>query len=430
MVQKEKIGIIGLGYVGLPLAVVLSRHFPVIGYDVSSKRVKELTKCYDWSGELSKESLASAKIKYTSDPADLKDATFIIVTVPTPVTDAKTPDLEPVKSAAEVIGKNITKGAVVVLESTVYPGVTEEFVGPIIEKSSGLKCGRDFTLGYSPERINPGDKEHGLERVVKVVSGQDGKTLERVSKVYGSICKAGVFRAASIKTAEAAKVIENIQRDLNIALMNELSIIFRRLGIRTKDVLDAASTKWNFMRFSPGLVGGHCIGVDPYYLTFRAQELGYNPEIILAGRRLNDNMSKIVVEMLVRRLNLAGKSTAKSTVLILGLTFKENVKDCRNSKVADIITELKSYNVNVLAFDPMLVGEPELVKHEFHLGMTPIEKVKNVDAVILAVPHADFKSFSLKKLKAWMPEKPILIDVKGFFDRSEAEKLGFSVESL
>ncbi len=430
MVQKEEIGVIGLGYVGLPLAVALSKHFPVIGYDISAKRVKELKQCHDWSGELSKEALSSSKIRYTANSADLKGATFIIVTVPTPVTDAKMPDLEPVKSAAETVGKNIAKSAVVVLESTVYPGVTEEIVGPIIEKFSGLKCGKDFTLGYSPERINPGDKEHGLERVVKVVSGQDDKTLERVSRVYGAVCKTGVFKAASIKTAEAAKVIENIQRDLNIALMNELSIIFHRLGIRTKDVLDAASTKWNFMRFSPGLVGGHCIGVDPYYLTFRAQELGYTPEIILAGRRLNDNMAKVVVEMLVQSLNLAGKSTAKSTVLILGLTFKENVKDCRNSKVVDIIAELKRYGVNVIAFDPMLVGEPELVKHEFHLSMTPLEKIRKVDAVILAAPHAAFKSLSLKQLKAWMPDKPILIDVKGFFDRRKAEKAGFSVESL
>ncbi len=428
--MKEKICVIGLGYVGLPLAVLLSKHLEVIGFDVNKKRVEELKRNYDWTAELTKEELAAAKIKYTNSTTQIKNGTFFIITVPTPITDKKIPDLQYVKQAAELVGKNISKEAVIVLESTVYPGVTEEVVAPIIEKASRLKCGKDFTMGYSPERINPGDKEHTIDKVIKVVSGQDAKTLKRVSAVYKTVCKAGVFEAASIKTAEAEKLVENIQRDVNIALMNELSTIFHKIGIRTKDALDAAATKWNFMKFSPGLVGGHCIGKDSYYLAFKAKELGHKTEFILEARKINDSMPEFVVDMLARHLKKLDKSIAKCKVLILGLTFKENVKDCRNSRVANIIALLRSRGSEVYAFDPLLVNEPELVKHHFNIEITPFEKIKKVDAVILAVPHSAFKSLTLKKLKAIMPKKPLLFDLKNFFDRSEAGKLGFLVENL
>jgi len=427
---SETICILGLGYVGLPLAVALSKHYPLIGFDVSDKRINELKENTDWSGEISKQDLAGATIEYTANPQDLERATFFIVTVPTPVTKAKIPDLAPLESAASTIGKHIRKGAVVVVESTVYPGATEEIVGPLIEQESGLTCGKDFTLGYSPERINPGDTKHTIDKIIKVISGQDDATLKRVTAVYESICHAGVFPAADIKTAEAAKVIENIQRDLNIALMNELSIIFNKLGLRTQNVLDAAGTKWNFLKFTPGLVGGHCIGVDPYYLTYKAETVGYHPEIILAGRRLNDNMPLIVTERVVSLLSSHEKRLSQSTVLILGLTFKENVKDPRNSKVSTLIEALERHGVNVIVNDPLLADEPELVLDQFGKENTPLSAITSVDAVILAVSHDAFKKVTLEKLKEWMPDTPLLFDVRNFYDRQKAEQLGFIVENL
>lgn len=430
--MQEKIGVIGLGYVGLPLALSFSKYYPVIGFDISKRRVDQLKKNYDWANEHTEQELKESKIKYTTNPEDLNEATFFIITVPTPVTKNNIPDLEPVRSAAQIIGEHIQKGSVVVLESTVYPGVTEELVGGTIEKASGLKSGKDFTLGYSPERINPGDKDHTFEKIVKVVSGQNKETLERVAAVYSKPCKAGIFKAGSIQAAEAAKVIENTQRDINIALMNELSLIFHKMGINTKDVLDAANTKWNFLKFTPGLVGGHCIGVDPYYLTYRAQEFGHHAEVILAGRRINDHMATYVAEQVIKMLNKQGKPARNAHVLVLGLTFKENVKDCRNSKVLDIIRVLKEHGVNIYAYDPMLVEEPEMVKHEFDgLVMTSLDKIKNIDATVLAVSHKKFDGLvTSAQLKKWMPHKPIVFDVKNALNRAEIQKAGIEYDAL
>lgn len=428
--MKETIAIVGMGYVGLPLALHLAKNYPVIGYDISKRRIEQLNRHHDWSLEHTTEELKAVKIEYTTDEARLKDATFIIVTVPTPVDKANVPDLTPVEKAAQAIGRHIKKGAAVVLESTVYPGVTEDIMGKIIEKTSGLKMYEDFKLGYSPERINPGDKEHAIDKVIKVISGQDAETLERVSAVYSSICKAGVYKAANIKSAEAAKVIENTQRDMNIALMNELSKIFRKIGIQTKDVLDAAGTKWNFQKFSPGLVGGHCIGVDPYYLTHKSQELGYHPDLILASRKTNDSMARHVVELASEQLNSAGKAVKNSTILVLGVTFKENCKDCRNSKVAEIITELKKKGANVLVHDAFVMDEPEMVQHEIGTSLTPLESIGKLDQVIMAVAHAPYKKLSPADLKKWMPDKPLLIDVKNTLNRKQLESEGITVDSL
>ncbi|RMG98986.1 MAG: nucleotide sugar dehydrogenase, partial [Candidatus Dadabacteria bacterium] len=345
--------VVGLGYVGLPLAVAFGRKVPTLGFDVSEAKVAALRRGVDPTGELSADDLASTRIEYTTNPGDLRRASFVVVAVPTPIDRHKKPDLGPIVAASRSIGQNLTPGTVVVYESTVYPGVTEEVCVPVLERESGLACGRDFKVGYSPERINPGDKEHTLERIVKVVAGQDAETLEVVARVYETVVEAGVHRAPTIKTAEAAKVIENTQRDLNIALMNELSVIFNRMGIETRAVLEAAGTKWNFLRFTPGLVGGHCIGVDPYYLTYKAEELGYKPQVILAGRAINDGMGKYVAESTVKGLIRCGRAVQGSRVLVLGLTFKENVSDLRNSRVADVIAELRDYGVEVLAHDPL-----------------------------------------------------------------------------
>ncbi|MBS3147623.1 nucleotide sugar dehydrogenase [Candidatus Woesearchaeota archaeon] len=428
--MQEIIGIAGMGYVGLPLALHLAKNYKLIGYDISTRRIEQLSLNHDWSLEHTPEELKAVKIEYTTDESRLKEATFIIVTVPTPVTKANIPDLTPVEKAAEAIGRNIQKGAVVVLESTVYPGVTEDVMGRIIERVSGLKMYEDFKLGYSPERINPGDREHAIDKVIKVISGQDEPTLERVSAVYSSVCKAGVYKAANIKVAEAAKVIENTQRDMNIALMNELSKIFRKIGIQTKDVLDAAGTKWNFQKFSPGLVGGHCIGVDPYYLTHRAQELGYNPDLILASRKTNDSMARHVVELAGEQLNIAGKAVKNSTILVLGVTFKENCKDCRNSKVAEIISELKKKGANVLVHDSFVMDEPEMVQHEIGVSLTPFEKISKLDQVIIAVSHNQYKKLTAADLKKWMPDKPLLIDIKNTLNRKQLEADGITVDSF
>jgi len=384
-----------------------------------------LTKGFDSTGELTKEDLASTRIEYTLDPARLRDASFFVVTVPTPIDAHNRPDLGPVVKASQTVGKNLSPGSIVVYESTVYPGVTEEVCVPILEQESGLVCGKDFTVGYSPERINPGDKIHTVDKIVKVVSGQDDETLETVAQVYEMIVTAGVHRASSIKVAEAAKVIENTQRDLNIALMNELALIFNRLGIPTMDVLAAAGTKWNFLKFTPGLVGGHCIGVDPYYLTFKAESVGYNPQVILAGRRINDNMGKYVAEMTVKKMIQADKAVKGARVLILGLTFKENVPDIRNSKVVDIVAELREYGVDVAVHDPF--ADADETRHEYGLELTSIDNGETYDAVVWAVSHQAFSHLTVQRLKelaSFGNGRGVVVDVKSVLNREQIEAAG------
>jgi UDP-N-acetyl-D-galactosamine dehydrogenase len=387
--EQEKIAVIGLGYVGLPVAISFGRKLPTIGFDIRQRRVDELKQGRDETMEVTGDQLASAKLlELTADPAKLADCTFYIVAVPTPIDANNRPDLSPMISASRTVGPHLKKGDVVVFESTVYPGVTEEVCGPILDERSGLRNGVDYFLGYSPERINPGDKEHTFEKIMKVVSGQGDETLERVAQVYASVVTAGVHRAPSIKVAEAAKVIENTQRDLNIALMNELALIFDRMGIRTADVLEAAGTKWNFLRFSPGLVGGHCIGVDPYYLTTKAQELGYLPEVILAGRRINNNIGPFIAQKCVKMLTQSDTPLRKSKVGILGLTFKENVPDLRNSKIPDIVAELATFGIEAMVHDPL--GDPREAHEEYKIELTPLDKLVGLDAAILAVAHREY----------------------------------------
>ena len=419
------VGVVGLGYVGLPLAVNFAKHVRVIGFDINTRRVANLQKGLDTTGETLGGDLKLPNITFTADPAQLRQCRYLIVAVPTPVDQANVPDLEPVISASSIVGQNLSKGAIVVYESTVYPGVTEDICIPVLEKESGLKFG-DFKIGYSPERINPGDHEHTVDKIVKVVSGCDAETLEELSALYSLVAKS-VFHAANIKTAEAAKVIENIQRDLNIALMNELSLIFARIGINTEDVLAAAGTKWNFHKYHPGLVGGHCIGVDPYYLTYRAQELGYHPQVILAGRRVNDAMPIHVGEHVIKGISHTGKSLKGATVLIMGLTFKENVPDIRNSKVHDTITYLQSFGITTLGCEPLL--DAATVKKYFGIENVAFEDIKKVDAVLLANEHNVFRTITLDQLKAKM-QPPVLIDIKNFYDRKTAEAAGFYYKSL
>ncbi|NOY45800.1 MAG: nucleotide sugar dehydrogenase [Deltaproteobacteria bacterium] len=424
------LAVVGLGYVGLPLAVAFGRKVPVVGFDVSEAKVESLRNGTDPTGELGPDELASARIDYTTNPGDLRRASFVVVAVPTPIDRHKKPDLGPIVAASRAIGQNLTPGAVVVYESTVYPGVTEEVCVPVLERESGLRCGTDFRVGYSPERINPGDKEHTLERIVKVVAGQDAATLEVVARVYELVVEAGVHRAPTIRTAEAAKVIENTQRDLNIALMNELSVIFNRMGIDTRAVLEAAGTKWNFLRFTPGLVGGHCIGVDPYYLTYKAEELGYKPQVILAGRAINDGMGKYVAENTVKGLIRCGKVVQGSRVLVLGLTFKENVSDLRNSRVKDVIRELQEYGVEVLAHDPL--ADPGEAEREFGLRPVSLDEAAPVDGIVAAVGHDAYRDLTLDRLKGFYRRngRGVLADVKMRYDRAEAETLGFYYWSL
>ena len=423
--KQAKIALVGLGYVGLPLAVAFGRRFPIIAYDISFSKIEELCRGNDVTGELTSAELSSAAIDFTTDAARLREASFIIVTVPTPIDDHKKPDLGHVKSASRTIGKHLARGSVVVFESTVYPGVTEDVCVPILEAESGLTCGFDFKVGYSPERINPGDEVHTVDRIVKVVSGQDEETLETVAEVYELIVSAGVHRAPSIRVAEAAKVIENTQRDLNIALMNELAIIFNKMDIPTKDVLKAAGTKWNFLKFTPGLVGGHCIGVDPYYLTYKAEEVGYQSQVILAGRRINDGMGKYIAEMTVKKLIRAGKTVKGARVLILGLTFKENVPDIRNSKVVDILIELQEYGVEPLVHDP--VALPEEAMRAYGVQLVGLESAGRVDAIILAVAHKQFSDLTAASLKGLFRENNgsgVVLDIKAVLNRQEFEQLG------
>ena len=413
LIKKEtKLAVIGLGYVGLPIALEFAKKISVIGFDINQKRVDLMKQSIDPSNELEKEAFDGCDILFTANPEDLKEATFFIVAVPTPVDEHKVPDLKPVTSASKTIGKVLKKGDYVVYESTVYPGCTEEDCLPILEELSGLKLNQDFKLGYSPERINPGDKVHTLPNIIKVVSGSDEESLDVIAKTYEIVVKAGIFRAKSIKVAEAAKIIENTQRDLNIALMNELSKIFDKIGIQTSDVLEAAGTKWNFLKFFPGLVGGHCIGVDPYYLTYKAIGLGYKPEVILSGRRINDSMGEYVARNTVQRIIKTGKVIMKSKVLVMGATFKEDVSDIRNSKVVDVINELKSYSVSVDVVDPH--ADNEEFQHEYGFGLA--EKTANdYDAVIVAVNHKEYLNLDENYFKSLMGEHPILIDIKGIY---------------
>jgi UDP-N-acetyl-D-glucosamine/UDP-N-acetyl-D-galactosamine dehydrogenase len=416
--HNERIATIGLGYVGLPIALAFARKFEdVVGFDIDESRIAELEAGHDRTDEIEGSALAGHTLRLTSNPADLAGASFIVVTVPTPIDGNRQPDLRPLQRASETVGKYLQRGAVVVYESTVYPGVSEDICGPILEKASGLVRGVDFTIGYSPERINPGDKEHTLERTVKVVAGQDAATLERVAAVYGAIVPAGVHRAESIKVAEAAKVIENTQRDLNIALMNELALIFDRMGIATRDVLAAAGTKWNFLRFSPGLVGGHCIGVDPYYLTAKAESLGYHPQVILAGRRINDGMGAFVAQRLIKLLIASKRPVNGARVGVLGLTFKENVPDLRNSRVPDIVGELRQFGVEPLVHDPR--ADAEAAKHEYGLRLASWDELTELDGLVIAVSHREYVELPREKLFAILAKGGVIADVKSVLKASE-----------
>lgn len=423
--HKSAVAVVGLGYVGLPLAVALSRHFRVVGFDISEARIAELRRGEDSTREVETDALAKAKVEYTSDPADLAQAGIIVVAVPTPIDGNRKPDLRPVVGASTTVGDHMSAGAVVVYESTVYPGLTEEICVPILEERSGLSCGRDFTVGYSPERINPGDRVHTLESIVKVVSGQDQATADLLARFYGAIITAGIHRASSIKVAEAAKVIENTQRDLNIALMNELALIFDRMGIDTTEVLQAAGTKWNFLPFRPGLVGGHCIGVDPYYLTFKAEALGFHPQVILAGRRINDGMGKFIAEKTIKAMINAGCRIKGARIGLLGLTFKENVPDLRNSRVEDILHELYDYHVDVLVHDPL--ADPAEAQEEYGVALQPLEGLHDLDALILAVAHEEFTRMDGPAVRAMFrrPEIGIVMDVKGCLNRDALDDLSY-----
>lgn len=439
--RQEKISVVGLGYVGMPLAVAFAEKIDVIGFDVNKYKIEQYKLGHDMTNEVGDEKLKETTVKFTSNEEELKKAKVHIVAVPTPINEDTTPDLRPIIGASELVGRNLTRGSIVVFESTVYPGVTEEICQVILEKESGLKCGKDFKIGYSPERINPGDKVHTIDKIVKIVSGMDKETLDIVAKLYELIVYAGVHRAASIKVAEAAKVIENSQRDINIAFMNELSIIFNKMNIDTKAVLEAAGTKWNFLEFTPGLVGGHCIGVDPYYLTYRAQQLGYHSQIILAGRKINDGMGKYVAENTVKSLIKADKQIKGAKVVVMGVTFKENCPDVRNSKVIDIIKELEEYGLDVKIYDP--IADKKEVWSEYKIQLSDIKDINGQDGIIFAVAHDEFKNLNLQEIKRFYGqsqcllkevaatiennnlEDKVLIDIKGIFDRKEVLEEGY-----
>ena len=424
--QEESLSLVGLGYVGMPIAVEFAkRGVKVIGFDLNAAKIETYKSGIDPTNEVGDDVIKNTKVEFTANEEDLKRAKFHIVAVPTPVNDDHTPDLTPVEGASEILARNLTKGSIVVFESTVYPGVTEDICVPILERESGLKCGVDFKIGYSPERINPGDKVHRLSTITKIVSGMDEETLDTVAKVYEIVVDAGVHRAESIKVAEAAKVIENSQRDINIAFMNELSIIFNKMGIDTKSVLEAAGTKWNFLKFYPGLVGGHCIGVDPYYLTYKAEELGYHSQIILSGRRINDDMGKYVAENVVKNLIAADKAVKHAKVAILGFTFKENCPDTRNTKIIDIVKELNEYGINPMIADP--TADAAEAKRLYGVDFVTMDEIKDMDAVVLAVAHTEFASFSMEQMDSFFGEgKKVLLDLKGLLDRKEYEAAGYS----
>ncbi|MCL4743901.1 MAG: nucleotide sugar dehydrogenase [Burkholderiaceae bacterium] len=423
------VAVVGLGYVGLPLAVEFARVMPTIGYDLAESKIASFRRFEDPTGEVSREQFEQARhLSVSSDPAALAAADFIVVAVPTPIDDAHQPDFSPLVGASRAVGKHMKRGAIVVYESTVYPGATEEVCIPVLEQASAMTWKRDFHVGYSPERINPGDKEHTLARIVKVVSGDDAATLDAVAGLYAAVVSAGVHKASSIKVAEAAKVIENTQRDLNIALMNELSLIFERIGIDTLEVLAAAGTKWNFLPFRPGLVGGHCIGVDPYYLTHKADKLGYHPQVILAGRRINDGMGKHVAEQVVKRLIRSGRNVKDAPVIVLGLTFKEDVPDLRNSKVIDVIRELQSYGAKVYVHDPVAASDEAV--HEYGVALTPWDELPEASAMVAAVAHRQYKAMGHAKLAAKLARGGVFADVKGAFDRDALQAEGFVVWRL
>ena len=425
--KQTKLALVGLGYVGMPIAVEFAKHVNVIGFDINKTKVEAYKNGIDPTQEVGDEAIKASTVEWTYDEKKLSEAKFIIVAVPTPVNDDTTPDLTPVIGSSEIVGRNLTKGTIVVYESTVYPGVTEEVCVPILEKESGLKCGVDFKVGYSPERINPGDKVHRLTTIKKIVSGMDAESLEEIANVYQIVVAAGVHKASCIKVAEAAKVIENSQRDINIAFMNELSIIFNKMGIDTLEVLEAAGTKWNFLNFRPGLVGGHCIGIDPYYLTYRAEQFGYHSQIILSGRRINDDMGKYVAEQTVKQLIQADKPIRSARVGVLGMTFKEDCPDARNSKVNDIIKELREYGIEPLVCDP--VADAPDVKRFYGVDMVDISALKDLDCLIIAVAHKEFKALTNDDIAAMFKDEPnarkVLVDVKGVRNKQEFTELGY-----
>ena len=424
--QEETLSLVGLGYVGMPIAVEFAkRGVKVIGFDLNAAKIETYKSGIDPTNEVGDDVIKNTTVEFTANEEDLKRAKFHIVAVPTPVNDDHTPDLTPVEGASEILGRNLTKGSIVVFESTVYPGVTEDICVPILERESGLKCGVDFKIGYSPERINPGDKVHRLSTITKIVSGMDEETLDTIAKVYEIVVDAGVYRAESIKVAEAAKVIENSQRDINIAFMNELSIIFNKMGIDTKSVLEAAGTKWNFLKFYPGLVGGHCIGVDPYYLTYKAEELGYHSQIILSGRRINDDMGKYVAENVVKNLISADKAVKGAKVAILGFTFKENCPDTRNTKVIDIVKELNEYGIEPVIADP--VADVAEAKRLYGVEFVQMNDIKEMDAVVLAVAHKEFFGLTMDQIDSLFGEGiKVILDLKGLLNRKEYENAGYN----
>lgn len=425
--REEKISVIGLGYVGMPIAVAFAKKVDVIGFDVNKNKIDQYTKGIDPTNEVGNEAIKETSVEFTSEASKLQEAKFHIISVPTPINADKTPDLTPIESVSKTIGQNLTKGSIVVFESTVYPGVTEDVCRPILETESGLKCGVDFKIGYSPERINPGDKVNRLENITKIVSGIDDEALEEIAKIYELVVEVGVHRASSIKVAEAAKVVENSQRDINIAFMNELSMVFDRMGIDTNEVIEAMNTKWNALKFTPGLVGGHCIGVDPYYFIYEAEKLGYHSQIILSGRKINDGMGKFIADNIIKKLILANKIVKQAKVVILGITFKENTPDTRNSKVEDIISNLKEYGIKPIVVDPE--ADAEEARQEYDINLVGIEDVSNADCIVLAVAHDKFNEITMDKLDSlygdFKNEEKVLIDVKSFFNRNDIEEKGY-----
>lgn len=426
--KNEKISVVGLGYVGMPIAVAFAKKVDVIGFDLNTKKIDLYKSGIDPTNEVGDDRIKSTTVEFTADETKLREAKFHIVAVPTPINSDKTPDLSPVEGASRIVGRNLIKGSIVVYESTVYPGVTEDICVPILEKESGLKCGKDFKIGYSPERINPGDKVHRLENIIKIVSGMDAESLDEIAKVYELVIEVGVHRAGSIKVAEAAKVVENSQRDINIAFMNELAMVFDRMGIDTKEVVEAMNTKWNALGFTPGLVGGHCIGVDPYYFVYEAEKLGYHSQIVLSGRKINDGMGKFVADAIIKKLILANKVVRQSKVVILGLTFKENTPDTRNSKVIDIIDSLREYGIEPTVVDPE--ADAIEAKHEYGINLVDIKDVKDADCIVLAVAHETFKQMSLDKIDSlygdFHDNEKVLIDVKSIFNIKEVKEKGYS----
>ncbi|KAB7671699.1 nucleotide sugar dehydrogenase [Bacillus sp. B1-b2] len=426
--KKEKIAVIGLGYVGMPLAVAFSKKVDVIGFDLNREKIELYKSGIDPTNEVGDAVIKQTSVEFTSEDKQLKEAKFFVVAVPTPINSDKTPDLTPVVGASTIVGRNLSKGSIVVYESTVYPGVTEDVCIPILEKESGLKCGEDFKVGYSPERINPGDKINTLEKIIKIVSGIDKESLEEISKIYELVIEAGVHKASSIKVAEAAKVVENSQRDINIAFMNELAMVFDRMGIDTKEVVEAMNTKWNALKFYPGLVGGHCIGVDPYYFLYEAEKLGYHSQIILSGRKINDGMGEFVADATIKKLILANKVVKQAKVVILGITFKENCPDIRNSKVYDIIKRLNEYEINPIVVDPY--ADAIDAKREYGVDVVPLDMINDADCLIFAVGHDEFKNMTLEQIDRYFGEfsnsNKVIIDVKSIIDKNEIEKNGYS----